>query len=235
MHFWREVYNDLSSYSDAHARLLATANGYHVGPFCSNSNYYTEGAYGYDILFLAYGDSYSTADGTTWSGAYMATGPDGEYPKISMSPTCDSASNTSVSFATPTYSIPTSDYDKPYGRDSYGGRVMLLTQTDKDYASGLLLDQWCKNNGKTQVMVLADVVMAATSAAAGSELCVIAVGSPAVSAIEAENSGLTPYANYADWYSGRTSSPGFINAAGATGYDSYHMAYEAVISAVDQV
>lgn len=236
MYIWRDFYNAVSSsFSSDHEKLLAGINAYHLGPGCvtSHKNYYSEGAYGYDILFLAQGDSYSSADGTTWSGAYIATGPEGEYAKLAMG-SCG-GTNVATSFATPTYSIPSEHYYKPYGRDNFGGRVMVFTQADEDYASGILMDQWCKNNTKTQVMVLAGADIAATSAAAGTKLCVIAVGSPAVSAIQAQNPDLVAYTSYTAWYDNRTSSPGFIDASGATGYDSYTKGLTAVQSAVDQV
>ncbi len=235
MYIWRKGYKVVAStYSGAHTRLVAAINGYRVGAYCDTPDILTDGAYAFDILFLAYGDTYSTADVTTWSGGYMATGPKGLYPKVGMGK-CTSASNVTVSFHTPTYSIPTDHYYKPYGRDNCRGLVMVLPQTDEDYASGTLMDQWCKNNTKTQVMVLADTVMAATSAAAGTELCVIAVGSPAVTAIQAQDSALVAYTSYTAWYDNRTTNPGFIDASGATGYDSYVKGFNAVQNAVDQV
>ena len=65
---WMNYYHNADGYT-GHDELIMALNGYNRGTDAALNQ-----AYAASVLWKAYGDAWSTASGTSWIGAYMATG-----------------------------------------------------------------------------------------------------------------------------------------------------------------
>ncbi|MGC1406834.1 MAG: hypothetical protein WA938_08880 [Candidatus Dormiibacterota bacterium] len=192
-------------------------------------------AYAASVLWKAYGSAWDNPLGetppsapTTYGGAYMATGPAGMQ--------CQAATGngeTSASLPTPSFEVPRKVQTTPLGKNAAGKRTVIFVKNDApiDYASSIIIEQWYfGTKNYKEAYLTADVVFAARCAVSvllfGLDNCVICVGGPAVSAIQAEATKmgftLTPYGDFASWEIGTLIAPGFIDCAGSGSLESYN-------------
>ncbi len=140
--------------------LRAVLNGYTAGE--TGATHPLEGGYGYSVLFKAYGNTWSSADGTGYSGAYMATGPSGTQYEVGYG-------SVSTSIPTPDFAVSAGTHDVPWGSDSstVDRRILLFVTEDTAYASGIIICQNFVQASPSRTafpMVLTDVAFAANSA-----------------------------------------------------------------------
>lgn len=179
----------------------------------------TATAYGWTSLFLAYGNAYDTVDSMNYQGAYYVTSPTGlQYRYLSAS--CGSGTNITV----PTFATTRILRSTPYGLNSTGRQIVLLAYDTIDTISSLQIDINQYDAGYYQPLVTSDADFAARSTQ-DSSICVIAVGGPAVTAINNACSSLglscESFSSFSAWDS--TPAYGYINADGATAADSYSL------------
>ncbi len=173
-------------------------------------------AYGWSSLFLAYGDQYDTVDTMDYVGAFYVTGPTGDQARYLL---CGSLATT---LPVPTFSTTRITRNTPYGRNAANLQIVLLTKDAIDYISALQVNINLYNGGNVQPLVTDDALFAANSTQ-DFDVCVIAIGGPAVTAINNACSTLglscESFSDFANW----EASPnfGYINAAGSTASESY--------------
>lgn len=210
--FWYTQQNNCN-YTDWHG-LLSRSSAYNTVCLGCSCPYTT--AYGWSSLFLAYGDQYDTVDTMDYVGAFYVTGPTGDQARYLL---CGTKSKT---IPVPTFSTTRITRETPYGRNAANLQIVLLTKDAIDYISALQVNINLYNGGNVQPMVTDDALFAANSTQ-DSDICVIAVGGPAVTAINNACSTLglscESFSDFANW----EASPnfGYINAAGSTASESY--------------
>lgn len=195
--------------------LLSRSSGYNstCGCACPLTT-----AYGWTSLFLGYGDQYDTVDTMDYVGAFYVTGPTDTQHRYLL---CGS----SADLAVPGFSTTRITRTKPYGRNGSNLQIVLLTKDDTDYISALQVDINQYNSGYVQPMVTDDALFAARSTQ-DFNICVIAVGGPAVTAINNACSTLgiscESFSDFSTW----EASPnyGYVNAAGSDAANSYSKA-----------
>ena len=207
--------------------LCAMLTSYNAG---QGYTHQLDGAYAYSVLWKAYGSNYASHSTTSWDGAYMATGPSGQF--------CTAANGDSnVYLQTPGYTVPRTQYEAPYGYNSSGHRTVLFTYATADYVSGLAIETWLYNSPYSEAYLTQGYDIAALTAKRGLDFCVIVVGGPAYTQIiDTANSlgfHLTAYSDFAAWRSGAGTNPGFVNADGSSANDSYNLGLTAAKAAAD--
>lgn len=121
----------------------------------------------------------------------------------------------------------------PFGTNSQGRRVVILVGDDKDYVSGLFIQQWLYDQANyVQAYLTRDAQVAVHSAnlATNRQWCVVAMGGAAVSnlqsAAESDGVSLTEFTSFSAWES--SSDKGYIDCSGATYLDNYNKGLTAV-------
>ena len=194
-------------------------NAYEAGSGQTPVELLTQGGYGYSVLFKAFGNTYSSADGLSYIGAYMATDPSGDQYETGWGTTSTSQ------LPTPGFPVPSAQYHVPWGSDSSTEerRILLFVANDTATASAAII---CQNFNQASYpvfpVVLSDVAFAANSASKGLTYCVIAVGTAAVTALSQQDSSLHQYTDFSNW-EGQASGAGFIacdSTDGATNYSN---------------
>lgn len=198
-----------------HTQLLTALNAYNSG------SYSTEQAYGASVLWKGYGSNWSTASSTSYLGPYFPAGPEGTQCRANTG-----SGSVQASLPTPGFPVPTFELQAPLGYNDVGRRTLILAGpgATEDYVSGIFVEQWYFTSPYNEAMLLADANIAAYCAAiASKDYCVIALGEPAIMAIQnaASSLGLTlvAYEDFSLWESG--AQPGYIDCAGTTGAVSY--------------
>lgn len=199
--------------------LRAVLNGYTAGE--TGATQPSEGGYGYSVLFKAYGNTWSSADGTGYDGAYMATGPSGTQYEVGYR-------SVPTSIPTPDFAVSASTHDVPWGSDSSTAdrRILLFVTEDTAHASGIIICQNFVQASPSRTafpMVLTDVAFAANSANQGSKYCVIAIGGAAVTALSNEKATLHEYTDFSNWEA-QGSGAGFIACGTTSGLTNYQNA-----------
>ena len=189
-----------------------------------------ETAYGWTALFLAYGDAYQVSS-FAYRGSHYPISPTGtqsKYASVDATGKCYPSGYVN----SPGFNVGTNVYATPYGRN--GKQIVLLAGNgvDGDYVSCLQININLQSSGYMEAEVTGDATFAAHSTQ-DSSVCVIAVGAQAVTNINnaCANLGLSckSYSSFSQWQSG--GGKGYINADGATGYDSYNLGDSAALSA----
>jgi hypothetical protein len=180
--------------------------------------------YGLSVLFLAYGDAYSQLSHLHYDGPQVATGPTGTQSRFNTGPTYGP-------IATPGFSVTSEAAYLPFGTNAAGRRILLFVGDERDYVNGLILQQYLYAQPTyIQAYLTADPLVAATSANAGGDFCVIAIGGAAVSKLEAaaqrHGDTLEEFLNFSSW----DSSPnnGYIDASSSTYAGNFQKALKAV-------
>ncbi len=118
------------------------------------------------------------------------------------------------------------------GRNASNWQIVLLTKDAIDYVSALQVDINQYTSGNVQPLVTADALVAARSTQ-DFDICVIAVGGPALTAIQDACSTLglscESFSDFASWEA--SSNFGYIDAAGSTAAASYSEANTAASQA----
>jgi hypothetical protein len=221
MWYLRYCFNQMSSSYSGNDLLIAGINAYNEGVSAAG----IQGAYAYSVLWKAYGNGWPNITSNAFSHSYMATGPSGTQARANTGAT-------QAALPLPGFSVPNARVYGPIGVNSAGRRVIVLSATDGDYASGIIIEQWLQANSHVGCILTADASVAAYSAeVAGSPYCVICVGSEAVTAIQGVGLSLAEYSSFSSWESGSGSNPGYISAAGSSTSASYSLGLSAVQSA----
>ncbi|MGH9070410.1 MAG: hypothetical protein ACRDX8_04395 [Acidimicrobiales bacterium] len=177
-------------------------------------------AYAASVLWKGYGSRWSTEESTIYLGSYLATGPKGTQCRANTG-----GATVTADLPTPGFPITSVLRETPLGHNANGKRTIILVGegASYDYASGIIIEQWCFSSPHSEAYLTADAKVAATSAASGPDNCVICVGGPAVAAIQERAPLLVGYPNFADWQVSDPVVRGFIDCNGADALESYRM------------
>jgi hypothetical protein len=161
-------------------------------------------AYGYSILWKAYGDGWDTSVPTTWGGAYMANGPTADTVQCALQSPPEGVTVTPNDVVTPSFSVPRTQYEMPWGTNSNGKAVVLFVASGDtgNYVSGYFVEQWLAQNSHVGAMLTSDTEFAVDTALGSGgnhSYLVIAVGSNAATALENYDSSLAQFSSVSAW------------------------------------
>lgn len=209
--------------------LASSYNGWCSTSLCTPGTDIT--AYGWSVLFLAYGNKYKTLPTNhTFNGTQISIEEVGAPTTTTVyySEPCTGAAGSCINV--PSYGMYLSTLTFPRGRTSQSKQILLYANSPTDYVSGLGVDLYfVKNNINyggtiTQPQVTYDLNYAA-SAAQSQYIVVIGVGSSAASNLKAR--GLTAYSSYSAWSYG-----GFIDCGtGKTSTQAWTAARDNAVAA----
>ncbi len=196
---------------EQYGNLREGINAYNGIPYAEDEQ---SGAYGVNVLWLAYGNAWASASGIDYIGQYMATGPSGTQMRLVTN------GDSKLSVYEPGFSVPSQQWNSNYGTNSAGKRVLLLANGSDlvSYVDCLLVEQWLHTNGYIQAFLTGVAAYSAYSSAEVNVDCVIAVGADAIATIKDQGYTLTQYSGFGDWEDGSgLGNPGFIGATGYSG------------------
>lgn len=215
------VASNKPSYSDWQI-MSGALSMYNAG---ANNTGYNEG-YGLSVMFMALGDQYDTLSYTTYDGPQVPTSPTGTQSRYNTG-------STYGPIYVPGFAVTLEKKYLPFGTNSSGRRVIILVADDKDIVNGLFIQRWLHNNGYNEAYLTEDGYVAAESANAGADCCVICMGGAAVTKIQNTASSLgynlTEFTSFSAWES--SSANGYIDASGSTYLDNYDKGLSSVQSA----
>ena len=174
-------------------------------------------AYAASVLWKAYGDAWSTASGTTWIGAYMATGPTSDTVQCALASPNSGVTKAASSYATPGFSVSSAKHLTPWGTNTNSKAVVLFVVPgdEEKYVAGIFVEQWLAQNNKVGIMLTSaeefSAHTASESVSSGHDLLVIALGSDAATDLQDQDSSLQEFSSIADWED--SSSAGFVYAS----------------------
>ena len=218
MWYLRQNLNTASSnygYS-GHNQLFAALNAYNSG------TYSLDFTYAASVLWKGYGSQWASVSSTTYLGSYMGASPAGTQCRANTGNASDLQS-----LPTPGFSVSSAQYDVPFGSNSNGRRTIILVGPSApiDYASGVIIEQWCYGSPYNEAYLTDDANVAAWSAHVSGNYCVICVGDPAINAIQnaAANYGITleSFSDFSQWDG--SPNAGYINCNGSDALDSYNL------------
>lgn len=208
--------------------LASAYNGWCSTSLCTPGTDIT--AYGWSVLFLAYGNGYKNPTTHHFTGTQITIEQYGAPTTTTVyySVPCSSAHGACIN--APTYGMYLSNLSFPRGRNALGNQIVLFARTPTDYVSGLAVDLYFVRNNInysgviTQPLVTYDVDYA-SRIVQSPYIVVIAVGSSAASALTAR--GITGYSSFSAWQPG-----GFIDCGtGRTSAQAWSCARDNAIAA----
>lgn len=207
--------------------LALLASGYNGWTALSGTPGSSPTAYGWSTLFLAYGANYSTVSSYKYQGAQVSVKGTG-IPSNNIVTVYSTMPNPTgpVKKEVPTWTMNTQTLTSISGTNSNGKQIILFASVSMDYVSALTIDLYFKRYIQNAICPLVTTDRALVTSivkSANKNLCVIAVGDGAHSALAAE--GLVGYDSLA-----HLKYPGYVSGRGV-GVKAYSAALSLAINA----